>query len=256
MEGKLLFDGRKVALRLDRPARSLAVIITSTLLGFLLTVQIQTALTRPPATPEYSRDLSTATIQRLEAEQKALKESIAQLRAQVFTQQQAAASGGNSLSSLTDELALQRKIAGLAEVRGPGVVVTLDDSPRPVPSGDDAANYLVHDYELRDVTSLLWLAGAEAVAINDERLVGTTSVYCVGSTIIVNETRLSPPFEIRAIGNPAQLENALQDPATLKKLKSRARLYGIQFKFSQSNELTLPAYTGGFAIKYASPASK
>jgi uncharacterized protein YlxW (UPF0749 family) len=94
------------------------------------------------------------------------------------------------------------------------------------------------------------------VAINDERLVGTTSVYCVGSTIIVNETRLSPPFEIRAIGNPAQLENALQDPATLKKLKSRARLYGIQFKFSQSNELTLPAYTGGFAIKYANPASK
>ena len=73
--------------------------------------------------------------------------------------------------------------------------------PSPCPLGDDAANYLIHDFELRDVASLLWLAGAEAVAINDERLVASTSIYCVGSTIIVNNTRLSPPYEIRALGN-------------------------------------------------------
>jgi uncharacterized protein YlxW (UPF0749 family) len=90
-----------------------------------------------------------------------------------------------------------------------------------VPAGYDAANYLVHDYELRDVVNLLWLAGAEAVAVNDERLVASTSIYCVGSTVIVNETRLSPPYDVRAIGNAAQLENTLQDPGVLKKLKSR-----------------------------------
>ncbi len=77
-----------------------------------------------------------------------------------------------------------------------------------------------------------------------------------GSTIIVNNTRLSPPYEIRAIGNPSAIEDALRDPATLKKLKSKSKLYGVQFKFSQAKDLALPAYTGGVTIKYANPAGK
>jgi uncharacterized protein YlxW (UPF0749 family) len=234
----------------------LAVILASSMLGFLLTLQIQTAINHPPVTPEYSRDLSAVTIQRLESEQKSLKDNIARLRGRLVAQQQTATSGATSLSSLTDELERQRLAAGLSAPRGPGVSVTLDDSTKPMPAGDEAANYLIHDFELRDVASLLWLAGAEALAINDERLVASTSIYCVGSTIIVNNTRLSPPYEIRALGNPSQLEEALKDPGTLKKIKSRSKLYGIQFKYAQAKELTLPTFTGGFAIKYASPPGK
>jgi uncharacterized protein YlxW (UPF0749 family) len=253
MEGKLLWNNHRVNIRLARPARSIAVVLASTMLGFLLTLQIQTALNRPPATTEYSRDLSAVTIQRLEGEQKSLKDSIAHLRSRIVTQQQAATSGASSLTSLTEELDRQRLAAGLSVPHGPGVSVILDDSTKAMPSGDDAANYLIHDFELRDVASLLWLAGAEAVAINDERLVASTSIYCVGSTIIVNNTRLSPPYEIRALGNPAQLEEALKDPGTLKKIKSRAQIYGIQFKYAQAKDLSAPTFTGGFSIKYASP---
>ena len=256
MEGKLFWRDPRVALALAKPGRSLAVILASALLGFLLTVQIQSALNRPPATSEYGRELSTATIQRLEAEQRALKDSIAELRAQLFATQQAAGSGAASLGSLTEELERQRMAAGLTPVRGPGVVVSLDDSSRPVPAGDDAANYLIHDYELRDVVNLLWLSGAEAVAVNEERVVASTSIYCVGSTIIVNETRLSPPYDVRAIGNAAQLENTLQDPGVLKKLKSRIRLYGVQLKIAQNKDLALLPYSGRFDIKHANPAGK
>ena len=256
MEGKLFWEKHRVSIRLARPARGLAVLLASTMLGFLLTLQIQTAMNRPPATPEYSRDLSAVTIQRLEVEQKSLKDSIARLRARIVTQQQAATSGASSLSSLTDELGRQRLAAGLSVPHGPGVSVILDDSTKTMPAGDDAANYLIHDFELRDVASLLWLAGAEALAINDERLVASTSIYCVGSTIIVNNTRLSPPYEIRALGNASQLEEALKDPGTLKKIKSRSKLYGIQFKYAQAKDLTLPAFTGGFAIRYASPPGR
>lgn len=256
MEGKLFWDHHRVNIRLARPARSLAVLLVSTMMGFLLTLQIQTAMNRPPATLEYSRDLSAVTIQRLESEQKALKDSIARLRARIVAQQQAATSGASSLSSLTVELDRQRLAAGLSVPHGPGVSVMLDDSAKAMPAGDDAANYLIHDFELRDVASLLFLAGAEAVAINDERLVASTSIYCVGSTIIVNNTRLSPPYEIRALGNSSQLEEALKDPGTLKKIKSRAQLYGIQFKYTQSKDLSVPAFAGGFAIKYASPPVK
>jgi uncharacterized protein YlxW (UPF0749 family) len=256
MERKLLWENNHATVRLASPARGLAVLLASMMLGFLLTLQIQTAMNRPPATPEYSRDLSAVTIQRLEVEQKLLKDAILGLRARIVTQQQAATSGASSLSSLSDELGRQRLAAGLLAPRGPGISVILDDSTKAMPAGDDAANYLIHDFELRDVASLLWLAGAEALAINDERLVASTSIYCVGSTIIVNNTRLSPPYEIRALGNPSQLEDALKDPGTLKKIKSRSKLYGIQFKYAQARELTLPAFTGGFNIKYASPPVK
>ncbi len=253
MEGKLLWENRRLTLRLENPARSLAVIAASIFLGFLLTAQIQSVRARPPATPEYSRDLSVVTIQRLEDEQKSLKDTIARTRAQIVAQQQAATSGASNLSALRDELERQRMAAGLSAIHGPGIQVTLDDSNKSLPIGDDAASFLIHDYELRDVTNLLWLAGAEALAINEERLVDSTSIYCVGSMIIVNNTRLSPPYEVRAIGNPTVLEDVLRDPATLKKLKSKTKLYGVQFKFSQARDLTLPAYTGGVATKYALP---
>lgn len=256
MQGKSIWRDPRAAINLVKPSRSVAVIVASTLLGFLLTVQLQSALNRPPSTAEVGRELSSATIQRLEEEQRSLKESIAQLRAELFASQQSAGSGFDSLASLSEELDRQRMAAGLTTLHGPGVVVSLDDSGRAVPSGDDAANYLIHDYELRDVVNLLWLAGAEAVSINDERLVASTSVYCVGSTIIVNETRLSPPYDIKAIGNAAQLENTLQDPGVLKKLKGRARQYGIQLKIAQNKELTLPSYTGRLEVKHANPSGR
>jgi hypothetical protein len=77
MEGKLFWRNHRISLRLARPARGLAVVLASTMMGFLLTLQIQSVMNRPPATPEYSRDLSAVTIQRLESEQKSLKDSIA-----------------------------------------------------------------------------------------------------------------------------------------------------------------------------------
>ena len=141
MEGKLCWEKHRVRTRVARPARGLAVLLASTMVGFLLPRQIQTAMNRPPATPEYSRDLSAVTIQRLEVEQKSLKDSIARLRARIVTQQQAATSGASSLSSLTDELGRQRLAAGLLVPHGPGVSVILDDSTKTMPAGDDAANY-------------------------------------------------------------------------------------------------------------------
>ncbi len=255
MQNKLVLRKPHVGLAQVRPLRSLAAIALGIGLGFLLTMQVQTALVRPPATTDYGREVSAATIQRLESEQKSLKDSIAALRSRLYALQ-AAGSSAASLLALTEDLDRQRMAAGLTTVRGPGVGVTLDDSTRPLPAGDDPANYLIHDYEVRDVVSLLWLSGAEAVAINDERLVAQTSIYCVGSTIIVNNTRLSPPYEIRAIGNSAQLDSALQDPGNLRKLKSRTRLYGIQLRPTRAAEILLPAYSGDLAVKHANPATR
>jgi uncharacterized protein YlxW (UPF0749 family) len=105
---------------------------------------------------------------------------------------------------------------------------------------------------LRDVINVLWLAGAEAVSINDERVVGNTSVYCVGSTVMVNTTRLSPPYVIRALGEPATLAETLRNPAYLTLLRQKVERYGIKLQVAQASKLTLPAYTGGFSVRHSS----
>jgi uncharacterized protein YlxW (UPF0749 family) len=143
--------------------------------------------------------------------------------------------------------------AGVIPLKGPGLRVVLDDSNVPtIPAGDDPAFYLIHEYHLRDIVNALWQAGAEAISINGERMVGASSIYCVGSTIMVNSTRLSPPYEISAIGDSAAMDDWVNNPAVLRELKTRIKVYGLQFKTVRSQNLVAPAYTGSTTVKYAS----
>jgi len=193
------------------------------------------------------------SIRRLEDEQTALKTTLAELRRQLAERQQAAASHTDRLQTLKTELDRQQMLAGLVPVQGPGIVVTLDDSTVQAPPGADPNAYIIHEYDLRDIVNLLWMAGSEAIAINDERFVSQSSIYCVGSTVMVNNTRLSPPYVIRAIGNPRVQLDYLRNPSYLKALKEKQRLYGLRFEAKGVANLTLPGYSGGFLVQYARP---
>jgi uncharacterized protein YlxW (UPF0749 family) len=218
-------------------------------LGLLFAAQLQSQPARAVQPDESSRQTAAGTIQRLEAEQSELKKQIAQLRAEVVSRQQQFAADRTTLSGLQEELERQQVVAGVTDVKGPAVRVLLDDSSSRVAIEDDPAYYIVHEYHLRDVVNLLWKSGAEAIAINGERLVGTSSIYCVGSTIMINDTRMSPPFEITAIGNPNALEDALNNSLSLRALKARVKTYGVQFKTTKLKEAILPAYNGSLEIK-------
>jgi uncharacterized protein YlxW (UPF0749 family) len=222
-------------------------------LGLLLSVSWQTTsqTSRGATSPQTGRIL--LSIQRLEAEQQELKATLAELRQELAERQQAAAAETDRLQVLDVELARQHLLAGLVPVQGPGVAVTLDDSRVQIPPGADPNAYLIHEYDLRDIVNLLWMAGSEAIAINDERLVSTSSIYCVGSTVMVNNTRLSPPYLIRAIGNPRTQQDYLRNPSHLKDLKEKERLYGLSFEVKDVANLSLPAYSGGFLIQHARP---
>ena len=98
-----------------------------------------------------------------------------------------------------------------------------------------------------------WRGGAEAVAVNDERIVGTSSVYCVGSTIMVNGTLMSPPFQITAIGGQDRLLAAFKDPAQLADIKQRSEVHGLGFRVSRAAGLRAPAYSGALNVRAAQP---
>ena len=240
--------------RREKIGRSLSILLVGLTIGLLLSTGWQPAAESDSGATdaEYSRIL--LSIQRLEAEQQQLKSKIAVLRQELAERQQIASAHTDRLQVLSIELDRQQLLAGLTPVQGPGVVVTLDDSSVQIPPGADSNAYIIHEYDLRDIINLLWMAGSEAIAINDERLVGTSSIYCVGSTVMVNNTRLSPPYLIRAIGNPRVQQDCLRNTSHLQELKAKQRQYGLQFDAKAVANLTLPGYSGGFPLQHARPA--
>jgi uncharacterized protein YlxW (UPF0749 family) len=236
--------------QLDGIGRYIPILVIALIFGALLGLQWKSPPARPTTVPGFEHESGFLTINRLETEQGELKENIGRMREQLDEYRRELAANTEMLEGISTELERQKMMAGLLAVEGPGVLVTLDDSSIRSAAAD-SNEYLIHEYDLRDVVNLLWLAGSEAIAVNDERIVATTSIYCVGSTIMVNDTRLSPPYLIQAVGNSIVQEDVLSNPAYLREIKQRAELYGVQFEVNRIGTLTLPAYKGGFPIHYA-----
>jgi uncharacterized protein YlxW (UPF0749 family) len=240
--------------KLSGRVRTLSWVTVALVFGLLLSLQLNSAPGASEKSASDGREGSEATIHRLEEEQEALKARIGQLRQELAAYQQETAATTELLEEINAELGYQRAVAGLVEAGGPGVEVTLDDSPKhKIPAGEDPSAYIVHEYDLRDLVNLLWLAGAEGVAVNQERVVGVTSIYCVGGTVMVNDTRLSPPYLVRAIGDARRLEDYLRNPSYLVDVKDKARRNGLVFKYHRASSVSLPAYQGSFVLKYAQP---
>jgi uncharacterized protein YlxW (UPF0749 family) len=232
-------------------ARSVSLLVVGLTFGLLLSLAWRAPAARSADQIGRPSEQVSLSIERLETEQRALRASLAHLREELAERRQAAAANTDRLQVLKAELDRQALLAGLTPVHGPGIAVVVDDSHVQVPRGEDANLYIVHEHELRDIVNLLWMAGSEAVAINDERLVGSSSVYCVGSTVMVNDTRLSPPYTIRAIGNPRVQQDYLRNPSYLQSLKERARLYGLRFEIGTVPNVRLPAFGGSVLVRHA-----
>lgn len=234
-------------------ARNLSLAVAGLILGLLLALG-----SRGPA-PNYASEVAPqsgrvwSSIEKLEAEQQALKARLSALREELAQDRLAVAANTDRLEALRAELERQQLLAGLTAVRGPGVMVILDDSEVQIPAADDANAYIIHEHDLRDIVNLLWMAGSDSIAINDQRLVNNSSIYCVGSTVMVNDTRLSPPYLIRAVGNPRVQQDYLRNPSYLRGLKEKERLNGLRFEVEPVSNLTLPAYDGGLMVQHARP---
>ena len=118
---------------------------------------------------------------------------------------------GQSASTLADQQLKEAKMnAGVIAVTGPGVRITLDDSKRAAIGQEDPNNFLIHEQYIREIFNALWNGGAEAIAVNGQRVTTNTEVFCSGSYIQINGTRQMPPYVIEAIGDTNNLSAALK----------------------------------------------
>jgi uncharacterized protein YlxW (UPF0749 family) len=236
--------------RLSAP---LVLMLPALLFGLLVTLQWRTQLERSELTVRYNAPLLDAA-KSLQNEQNGLKVQLADLRAQLDEIQRGAASQSASSRDLQARIEELRAAAGLTEKVGDGVLITLDDARTTSPA--QAANVdksICHSTDLTDIINSAWRGGAQAIAVNGERIVGSSSVYCVGSTIMVNGTLMSPPFSVVVIGSQNELLSVYDDPNELRDIKQRRDVYGLGFRVARGSALKVPAYTGALNVRYATP---
>ena len=176
-------------------------------------------------------------------------EDLEKAEAELEKERESATKNDTALKEKEQEITNGNKIIGLTEVTGPGVIVTLGDSKKDASTSLDPSMLLVHDTDVLSVINELKNAGAEAISINDQRLISTSGIICGGNIIEINGEKVGAPFEIKAIGLPEQLA-ALDRPNGYLDI---LRGWSIEVKFEKSNNITIPKYTGTYTYEYAKP---
>lgn len=224
---------------------TIPLLIGGFVVGFMLTVRAGAAPQSISTSRNTAESLSVTRVSELRARQRDLKTKLTLLRAEQSDLQRNATENQGNLQDLRAQIDAQNQLAGLTPLRGPGVVVTLDDSESTLPQDAvDVNRYIVHQQQLVTLVGVLWNNGAEAISINEQRVTDQTSIYCVGSTIIINQELFAPPFTIRAIGDPVTLETAVLQSPFLAELWSRQREYNLVVSVKQKNQVQVPAYSG------------
>ncbi|MGI8534913.1 MAG: DUF881 domain-containing protein [Mycobacteriales bacterium] len=180
------------------------------------------------------------------------------LRAQVTTIRVEALGTDAAGRALADRLTALGLASGTSPVEGPGIVVTVEDAPPdtavdPLRSGT-APDGRVQDRDLQDVVNGLWAVGAEAVAVNGQRLSVLTPIRSAGDAILVDLRPLTPPYVVEAVGDPKTLELAFLDGPSGRRLMTFTSLYGIGFDVGRAESLSLPGAAAP-DLRAASPAS-
>ena len=156
-----------------------------------------------------------------------------------------ATSNDETSKELQNELRTLNALIGTIDVSGEGVVITLADNSsvtnQTIGIFDNISNYLIHDTDLIMLVNELKNAGAEAISINDERIISTTSITCDGTVVLVNGNKLSSPFTIKAIGSQALILGAIQRTGGLLE---ELYAYGLVSSVTPESNITIYKYSG------------
>jgi uncharacterized protein YlxW (UPF0749 family) len=214
------------------------VVLAATLLVVIAAVQAH----RGAPAASRTRDRLLAQVQARDSALDRLQNRLGAVRTETARLQDQALASSGAGQRLSARLAGAELAAGTTAVGGPGLRVTLDDDPQ-------GANRVL-DRDLQSVVNALWAAGAEAIAVNDQRLTAESAIRQAGDAILVNFQPVAPPYDVLAIGDPTGLDTGFGTSAAAARMRAYAQLYGLRFHYSRENSLTLAA-AGGLTLRYA-----
>src|SRR5205807_4633099 len=148
--------------------------------------------------------------------------------------------------------------AGVDPMRGPGLVVTLQDAQRDAngrfPRDASPDDLVVHQQDIQAVLNALWSAGAEAVQVQDQRIIATSVARCVGNTLLLNGRTYSPPYTITAIGDATAMQSALARAPLVTLYKQYVVRFGLGYTEVPRPRVDLVGHTEPVRMKFAKPA--
>lgn len=224
-----------------------ALAVVGLVLGIMLAFQFRVTREIQSTEPVQRAQQLSAQVNQMQKDRDSLQTQVDNLRSKLDNM-----STGPQSAELKEELDRARVEAGVSELNGPGVEVTLNDSNISLRPGENPNLYVLHDEDVLRVLNEIRAAGAEAISINGQRLLATTEVRCTGPTIVLNKNkRLAPPYIITAIGNPDTLESSLKMKGGVAET---LQFWGIQVAVKKLPQVTVPAYSGGIKFDYAKAA--
>jgi uncharacterized protein YlxW (UPF0749 family) len=230
------------------PSWQVTLAIALLVLGFLIAAQLAAEGPRVRySTQESSTLIETAL--GLQHQQDALKAQILDLRNQIGQLEAQGPGADAQVKQLNDDLEQARIAAGLIAMTGPGIVFQLQDAGTP----GGGADTLVSAQDIRTVVEELWLAGAEAVAVNGERVTVSTAFLDIGGSVLANSAYLAPPYRIAAIGPAGLYDRVRSSPTFAGFIADRVNGQGLQLSVAQLDSVDVPAFAGTVNVRFGTP---
>ncbi|AYD40631.1 DUF881 domain-containing protein [Clostridium fermenticellae] len=230
----------------------ISVAIVCGILGFMLAYQFKTLMKQDndfSISNNNSTDV-TVEIEQYKKEKNELNAKINSLENQITNYEEAAAGKSDATKNLLKEVEESRILTGSTDVKGPGIVIYLN--PNNKLFGNDNLNDHITDKHLVYLVNELRFAGAEAISINDIRIVSRTGIRNAGNYILVNDEKISPSSQIviQAIGDEKLLNSAMSFPEVFADFKGLCDV-----KFEKSDNITIKKYNKTYKFEYAKPVS-
>jgi len=211
--------------------------LASMLLGMLLVFQLRAETNIRLNLPYRNINQLASYIHRLETDKKRLEEEIRSFRRQLREY------------DYDQELQDLRMASGIYPLRGPGLEIVLTDSAKQGRTFMDPNLLLVHYDHLELLVNELWVAGAEAVSVNGERVVTGAGFTCAGSIILVGNKKVAPPYVVRAIGDAKTLKAALTMPGGF--VERQIYPFELEITITEKDNLYIVPYRGSVVFEYA-----
>jgi uncharacterized protein YlxW (UPF0749 family) len=148
--------------------------------------------------------------------------------------------------------------AGVDPVHGPGLVVTLQDAQRDAngrfPRDASPDDLVVHQQDIQAVLNALWSAGAEAIQMQDQRIIATSVPRCVGNTLLLNGRTYSPPYTITAIGDATAMQAALAGAPLVTLYKQYVVRFGLGYREEVKPDVQIAGHSEPVRTHFAQPA--
>jgi uncharacterized protein YlxW (UPF0749 family) len=169
--------------------------------------------------------------------------------------------GRSTNAALAAMLRRSAELSGEADmdpVHGPGLVVTLQDAQRDAngrfPRDASPDDLVVHQQDIQAVLNALWSAGAEAIQMQDQRIIATSVPRCVGNTLLLNGRTYSPPYKITAIGNAPAMQAALGAAPLVMLYKQYVVRFGLGYQEDVKDDVRIAGYTEPVRMHFAQPS--